>query len=78
MKVGGRLKTIQSFLGKQLVDMKFGIFFGLILGVWFGWFFAINYTITVIERKQGVMTVEDWSRMRELTLQLRKDKMLFF
>lgn len=51
---------------------------GFILGLWIGWFLAINFTLDVIERKQGVMSVEDWSRMRELTIQLKKDRILFF
>lgn len=50
----------------------------LVAGIWIGWFMAMNYTLGVIERKQGVMTVEDWSRMRELTVQLKRDRILFF
>lgn len=51
---------------------------GFIIGLWVGWFLAINFTLSIIERKQGVMSVEDWSRMRELTTQLKKDRILFF
>lgn len=51
---------------------------GFVVGIWFGWFMAINYTLNIIERKQSVMTVQDWSRMRELTIQLKKDRILFF
>ena len=51
---------------------------GFIVGLWIGWFLAINFTLSVIDRKQGVMSVEDWSRMRELTVQLKKDRILFF
>lgn len=51
---------------------------GFIIGLWVGWFLAINFTLSIIERKQGVMSVEDWSRMRELTVQLKKDRILFF
>jgi hypothetical protein len=51
---------------------------GFVIGFWFGWYMAINYVIHTIERKQNVMPVQDWSRMRDLSVQLNDSKFLFF
>lgn len=56
---------------------KLLFFLGVLSGVWMGWFFAINYSIDLIDRRTSVMRVEDWSRLKELRDQLVKDRVLF-
>lgn len=56
---------------------KLLFFLGVLLGVWMGWFFAISYSIDLIDRRTSVMRVEDWSRLKELRDQLVKDRVLF-
>lgn len=56
---------------------KLLFFLGALLGVWMGWFFAIHYSIDLIDRRASVMTIEDWSRLKELRDQLVKDRVLF-
>lgn len=54
------------------------LFLGMLLGLFLGWFMAINYSISVIDRRHSVMTIEDWSRLKDVRDQLSDDKILFF
>lgn len=58
--------------------MRYIFILGVLVGIWVGWYGAITFVISVIDRREGVMTVEDWSRMRELRGQLETSKILFF
>ena len=51
---------------------------GLLFGIWFGWLMAVNFCISTIDQKQEVMTIQDWSRLKELKQILEKQKFLFF
>lgn len=54
------------------------LFLGILLGLWIGWYIAISYCISVIDRRGSVMKIEDWSRLKEIRDQLQEDKILFF
>jgi len=54
------------------------LFLGMLIGLFLGWFMAINYSISVIDRRHSVMTIEDWSRLKDVRDQLSDDKILFF
>ena len=51
---------------------------GLLFGIWFGWLMAVSFCISTIDQKQEVMTIQDWSRLKELKQILEKQKFLFF
>jgi hypothetical protein len=43
-----------------------------------GWFIAIQYSISVLNRKHDIIPIEDYSRLREIEVQLSKDRFLWF
>jgi hypothetical protein len=57
---------------------RFYLFIGLVLGIQMGWFIAIQYSISVLNRKHDIIPIEDYSRLREIEVQLSKDRFLWF
>jgi len=58
--------------------MKIYLLLGLIIGTEIGWYMGTGYGIHLIAKKQEVMPIEDYSRLRDIERELDNSRWLYF